>query len=155
MDLEKGMIDLEKGIINIGNIVLHNNVKLEEFISLYSKDIEQECRGGEGFLNYLIKPIKCKNKYVIVRVYFDQNHLLYMLQLAFSEKCEFPKWSEYSDQKLLNDKRDNDKILLKLIGKPPYEYEWGGIYSMCDRRGGSSHITIIFGNLGLFEKPFS
>ena len=144
MDIEEGMIDIEKGKINIGNVVLHNDVKLEEFISLYSKDIEQESKGGEGFLNYLIKPKKCKNKYAIVRVYFDQNHLLYMLQLAFTEKNEFPKWSEYSDKKLKNDKKANDKILLKLIGKPPYEYEWGGIYSICDRRGGSSHITIRF-----------
>ncbi len=136
-------MDIEKGIINISNIVLHNDVKLEEFINLYSQDIEQECKGGEGFLNYLLKPKKCKDKYVILRVYF-QNHLLDMVQLAFSEKNEFPKWSDYSDKKLLKDKKANDKILFKLLGKPPYEYEWGEIYSICDRRSGSSHIIIRF-----------
>lgn len=70
-------MDLEKGIIHIDNIVLHKNIKLEEFMRLYGKDIEQECKGGEGFLNYLLKPKKYKDRYAIIRVYFNQNHLLW------------------------------------------------------------------------------
>lgn len=42
----------------------------------------------------------------------------------------------------MQQKKFNDKLLAKELGKPPYKYDWGTICSVCDLNGGASYILI-------------
>lgn len=129
------------GYLEISNIKVHKNMKREFFAAGYKELIAQECKCGNEFVNYLIKPQKCDDKYCILRVYF-QSENIYGVEIFFNDKCQFLEWSDCNKKHVMQQKKFNDKILAEKLGKPPYKYNWGTISSVCDLKGGAGYISI-------------
>ncbi len=53
-------------------------------------------------------------------------------------------WSEWSLEGEMEIKRKNDLFLKENLGKPPYQYEWGRVDSIFDRRDAVSDIIVTY-----------
>lgn len=76
-----------------------------------------------------------------MRVYFKSEYI-YGVDFSFNDKCEFLEWSDCNKKQIMEQKKFNDKFLTKELGRPPYKYDWGTIYSVCDLKGGAGYISI-------------
>jgi hypothetical protein len=52
------------------------------------------------------------------------------------------KWENWSEARELERKYEHDRLLVSLLGKPPYKFVWGEIVSVFDSRNGSANINI-------------
>lgn len=53
-------------------------------------------------------------------------------------------WKNWTEEKELKVNELNNQLLLRVLGPPPYEYEWGQISSSYDPRSGSSNIYVVY-----------
>lgn len=73
---------------------------------------------------------------------FFKHKRLWMLSLYLVDGCESGFWSNWSEEKELKKKATHDKFLNKELGKLPYDFDWGKITSIFDRKGGASSIVM-------------
>lgn len=53
-------------------------------------------------------------------------------------------WGSWSKAEEIERKTEHDRLLLTLLGSPPYKFEWGAISSNDDNLSGSAFINIIY-----------
>lgn len=127
--------------INGGSFIITKDLTKNDFInsSLFNDVISQQTH---MFSNYYLKPqLIGKDKFIIV-LFFNQNDMIYLVNISLSNEGSVPTWTNWSQDEELKRKDMHDKWLENNIGKPPYKYLWGEISSDYDPRSGSSMITI-------------
>ncbi len=139
------MINIQNGCIEMANInfSIKKNLTEEEFIksNLFCDVLNKE---DYGYTRYYIKPqIICNAKFVI-SLTFNPDGVLDMTSLGLQMNDSIPSWESWSENSEMQKKELSDKWLEKNIGKPPYTYQWGAIFSSYDPRSGSSSITIVY-----------
>jgi len=53
-------------------------------------------------------------------------------------------WSNWVEEKELQQKAIHDSLLFKMLNQPPYKYSWGEVQSVYDARSGGSSIIISY-----------
>ncbi|MED4125627.1 hypothetical protein P4631_00415 [Halalkalibacterium halodurans] len=132
------MIDKVNGSISFDheNVVLKPNMSIDSFkkTSLY--------HGGNFEPNYPLKDIKSiGNKEFHITVYFNNDKLK---EVHLYEANEKNSWGEWSEESELKTKKNHDDWLMSILGSPPYEYPWGQVGSVFDRKALISSIMVIF-----------
>lgn len=141
------MINVKNGDITIDgrNVIFRSRMTEEEFKNtyLYNEVINSQ---EYGYSNHYIKPQLYNDIYVIFGVYFNPNHIIDSIHLSVQNSADLPSWDNWSESEELEKKANHDEWLLRNIGKPPYQYNWGQIGSYYDSKSGSSMIVIRYNN---------
>jgi hypothetical protein len=77
-------------------------------------------------------------------VLFYQNEKLNRINLSFYNPNSSGSWNNWSEEKELETKKRQDNLLKQNFGAPPYEYQWGSLESVYDKRSGSAHLIIVY-----------
>lgn len=93
----------------------------------------------DSYSNYYLRPQVIEGEKFVIRIYFNPQNVIYLVNLSFTDSTN---WEEWSEKEQINKKLEHDKWLEGIIGKPPYKFLWGEISSNYDSRSGSSMITI-------------
>ena len=75
-----------------------------------------------------------------IMVLFFQNEKLNRLNLSLYNPNAFDSWDNWSEEKELGIKKRQDILLKQNLGDPPYEYYWGSLESIYDKRSGSAYL---------------
>lgn len=79
-----------------------------------------------------------------IDIYFNDNRLENIhlnLCSSCSESSNWEDWSEETEKEIL---KIQNSLLLKNLGSPPYNYKWGRIESLYDRRSGETGLIITY-----------
>lgn len=133
--------------VNSGNIELDNNFLITKKLgrkefensSLFKDVLSQQIN---TFSSYYLKPQLIGGEKFIVVLFFNQNDMIYLINISILNDGDMPSWENWSEVEELKRKDMHDTWLENNIGKPPYKYSWGEISSNYDPRTGSSMITI-------------
>lgn len=79
-----------------------------------------------------------------IMVLFFQNEKLNRMNLSIYNPNSSGSWDDWSEEKELETKKRQDNLLKQNFGEPPYEYQWGSLESVYDKRSGSAHLIIIY-----------
>lgn len=141
------MIELVNGTINIKNkeYIIRPKQTVQDFLSsdLYCEVIDQQLH---IFSNYYIKPQVIEGQKFIMRLFFNKSKVIDSVKIGIIDDDKIPTWNTWSEDNELERKSKHDKWLRKVLGPPPYRYDWGEITSNYDPRSGSSMITIRYFN---------
>jgi hypothetical protein len=66
------------------------------------------------------------------------------MNLSFYVPNKSVSWDDWSEEKELETKNRQDNLLKQNFGDPPYEYQWGSLELVYDKRSGSSHLIISY-----------
>lgn len=137
------MININNGNISINNgkFTITKSLTKNKFMnsSLFNDVLSQQTH---IFSNYYLKPqLIGKDKFIITLI-FNQDDMIYFVNICLCSDEGVPTWNNWSKNKVLKIKDKNDKWLENNIGKSPYKYSWGEISSNYDPRSCSSMITI-------------
>lgn len=139
------MINTKNGQIIFDNnlYVLKSKTTLEEFKNsrLFS-EVCNEVYMGNGHSNFTINPQNILGDPFIIVVYFNPNQTINFIGMHYCENGKKPDWKDWSEENELLKKQIHDKLLIKYLGAPPYNYEWGTVSSSYDSKSGSSGIYI-------------
>lgn len=137
------MININNGNLTIddGRFTITKGLTKNDFINSNKfKDVLSQ--QTLTFSNYYLKPqLIGKDKFMVV-LFFNQNDMIYLVNISLSDDGSVPSWTNWSEDEELKRKDLHDNWLEKNIGMPPYKYAWGEISSNYDPRSGSSMITI-------------
>jgi hypothetical protein len=137
------LIDKTNGEIALCDkkLIIKRGLTENDFITskLYGDIINQS---NSGLKRYYIRPQLMYGNLFVIILCFGKDELISMLQLALAIDGKIPSWDNWSEEVQFNKKKMHDEWLLKHIGLPPYQYEWGSISSNYDPRSSSSIITI-------------
>lgn len=130
------MIDENFGsiILEDGKIVLNSNMSPGIFMatSLY--------KGGSVEPNYLLKDThEINGKEFLITLYFNNEKLK---KIHLSEAIKGLSWDNWSEEVEINKKKSHDQWLLSVLGNEPYNYSWGNIESIFDKKGCVSSIIL-------------
>jgi len=79
---------------------------------------------------------------MIISLYFNPSEIIEIIIISLLPNNKETKWESWNLEGEMQTKHNNDEWLKKQIGDPPYEFEWGNIYSVFDSRSASSYIEI-------------
>lgn len=96
--------------------------------------------GGDVEHGYLLKEMhEIYNKMFFVSLYFLSG---FLNSIHLSEDTPGESWIDWSLDIEMKKKKNHDEWLESMLGLPPYDYQWGHIVSVFDRKGGESIIVI-------------
>ena len=135
------MINRGNGEISIGHVTIGPNYTTEMFINsqLYDYLLRED---HHVYTSFYLKPQNIDSKLFSITLHFDQKNTLKIIMLSILPDGHLPTWDNWSKEDQLKIKSLNDKWLKTTIGRSPYNYSWGEIFSEYDPRSGSSIITI-------------
>lgn len=116
-------------------------MKKSVFIELFQSHIKIEDFTSNNYYNYILEPMELWSIEFSVRLTFNPNDKLEMLKMWFYDDEKDP-WKNWSKEREIEIKNKQDQFLEQHLGKPPYEYTWGGLESSFDLKGGFSSIVI-------------
>ncbi|MCK0473846.1 hypothetical protein MW695_21110 [Alkalihalobacillus sp. APA_J-10(15)] len=129
------MIDSRTGsiLLDNGNIVLNSKIAPNELMatSLY--------KGGSVDPNYLLKDTQEINGKIFLLTLFFKGKLK---EIHLSEADKELSWENWSEEKEMKKKESHDKWLLSVLGQEPYQYTWGQVESVFDKKGCVSSIIL-------------
>jgi hypothetical protein len=138
-DIKNGTIYLEKYKINIEPSFTHEKFCSSELFKKATPFVKNppynSYRLEEG-INFL------GEKFTIVLFY--HNDRLSRMNLSFYVPNKSVSWDDWCEEKELETKNRQDNLLKQNFGDPPYEYQWGSLESVYDKRSGSSHLIISY-----------
>jgi hypothetical protein len=79
-----------------------------------------------------------------IMVLFFQNEKLQRINFSFYNPNAFDSWENWSEEKELEIKKQYDNLLKQNFGDPPYEYYWGSLESIYDKRSGSAYLLVSY-----------
>ncbi|MFS0653841.1 hypothetical protein [Bacillus sp. 179-C3.3 HS] len=130
------MIDKTTGSIILDNVnkVINSRMSSEVFktTSLY--------KGGIIHTNYqLIDTHLINGKEFLITLFFDNEKLK---EVHLSEFINGLSWDNWTEDVELAKKKSHDQWLLTSLGEKPYDYSWGYVESIFDKKGCVSSIII-------------
>lgn len=134
------MINVKNGDLSINDkkFIIRHNLTNEEFEnSCLYKDVLREQKFS--YKNYFLRRQPIGDRWFVMTLYFNDRDILEITKIAFAES---PTSANTSESYQLEKKKKHDEWLISNLGKPPYKYPWGSIFSNYDSRSGFSVITI-------------
>jgi len=130
------MIDKITGsiILDNENTVLNSRMSAEIFMttSLY--------KGGSIDTKYLLKDVqKISGKTFLITLFFYNGKLK---EVHLSEVINGLSWDNWTEDVEIAKKKSHDQWLLTFLGKEPYDYSWGHVESIFDKKGCVSSIIL-------------
>lgn len=130
------MIDKLTGslVLENGNIDLNPSTSIESFMTtpLY--------KGGDIKTGYSLKnPEPINGKTFLITLYFVNEKIK---EIHLSEVSGGLSWSDWTEDIEIKKKSSHDEWLVAILGKAPYQYSWGQIESVYDKKGCVSSIIV-------------
>ena len=119
------MINIKTGEIQINNTIINRNFNKIQFINsdiflennLSKKyDIEKD--------NFSIGIQKIGDNLFFVELFYEKSGIIKVLRLIYTVDGNPKKWEDWSYEEEMQKKKINDELLVKELGKPPYDYDW-------------------------------
>lgn len=142
-------------ILQEKNIVISPSLKKEEFLAspLFASLREDSYQHKNLHSNYRLSPQTINKENLNIRLYFDPEEKLVMIEMGILVDGVMPSWSDWTLEKELEKKTLHDKWLIDTLGEVPHRrnpdtkavtfaYHWGSICSGYDPRSASSSIVI-------------
>lgn len=130
------MIDKTTGsiILENENVVLNSTMSPEIFMttSLY--------KGGIIGTNYVLKDTQeiAGKTFLLTLFFYNEN----LKEIHLSEVMNGLSWDNWIEDVEITKKKSHDQWLLGVLGKEPYNYSWGHIESVFDKKGCVSSIIL-------------
>ncbi len=132
---------MKHGILVIsGESILHPNLEEASFVHSTLGSQARLLVTNEGFRTYGVDGIL--DDYVACNLTLTfHNGILKVATLVPRWPGSPTEWSEWNVDKELEYKEMNDRLLIRYLGPPPYQYEWGEVSSVYDAKSGYSAIV--------------
>jgi hypothetical protein len=138
-DIKNGTIYLEKYKINIDPSFTHEKFCSSELFKKATPFVK-----NPPYNSYRLEEDVDFLGEKFTMVLFYQNEKLNRINLSFYVLNNSLSWGDWSEEKELETKKRQDNLLKQIFGEPPYEYQWGSLESVYDKRSGSAHFIIIY-----------
>lgn len=136
------MINKKNGVLIFENLIVEAHMTTDDFLKKINAEEIISCDKG-NYINFYLKPQKSDNYFFVLRMFFEGvSKKLEFCQIVVQTQDTVPSWQEWSMEKQLKIKSDNDVWLKKEIGCPPYNFEWGEIKSVYNAREAASYIVL-------------
>ena len=96
---------------------------------------------NEPWCSWNLKAVEIDDQKWLFTVFFHGQRITTVDIMACSPEFG-TSWNDWSEEKEIARKACHDDILKKLLGDPPYEYDWGTVFSGYDAKGGFSSIAV-------------
>jgi hypothetical protein len=94
------------------------------------------------YTTFYIKPQSIDNVFFGVELSFNPQDRLFMVSFYRIDREDCPYILEASQKREIKNKQLNDKLLANILGRPPYNFQWGEVTSLYYAQSSSSNITI-------------
>ncbi len=125
------MIDKKSGTIHLGNSFFSPLLTKRNFLSTpYGKNAKLFVNNKE-YVSYKIDVHMFMSQNFIPILYFKNESLI---EVQLHNYTDSTSWSDLDDIDLLSFKKQNDLILRRNLGLPPFKYNWGEVVSFVDNK---------------------
>ncbi len=135
--------DLRKGKLVLDDIslVIDSSLSKNTFLSSELQASSKETVSNKEWssFNTGIHRI-CGESFVLSLSFFGAD--LVEFHLTNVQPGEKDTWSDWSEEKEMARKNRHDKWLANQLGKPPYKFAWGQVFSVYDQKSGGSLIVV-------------
>ena len=121
-------------------LVISNQLTKAGFLQHVGTQAEMNV-ANPPYFSYRLPPLLIENVQTILVIYFKGERVQEVHLYPLWE--DSPRsWGQYDLAQEENRKKQNDAFLRQIFGEPPYQYNWGGVTSIIDKKAGHSEIII-------------
>lgn len=136
---------LEKGELEINNIIIDKNTTKKKFKSQFINDIKSYINDVYNFK----QPVNIKSLDLWVEVLFDGENIK-RVEMKNADPKLRNSYDNWSNNKVELKRKSHDEWLIRQLGEPherklpaiKYKYSWGEILSYYDPRSGDTGVVV-------------
>lgn len=142
------MINIQNGELKIANLIISPKINKDDFIDVVKKNklLKAERDMKNSYHWYYFNTLQLAGLNMAASVCFYKSNLN-IITFSNTDSSLGSSWEDWSKEKELERKNSHNQWLQKVLGNPPYEYDWGSIKSDYDEKSAFSIIMVNFKEL--------